>query len=195
MVIRRDIELNNGLIRLYPPKLGDAAGLFEAVRESIDDLKPWMGWCHDDYAVEETLRWIEDLPSAWENNAEYQFVITETDKGTILGGCGLDHLNRVSQMANLGYWVRSSHRGEGLASQAASLAARFAIEQLGLARVEIVVAVGNHASLRVAEKLAATREGVLRNRLLIRAKAHDAVMHSLIPQDFALEPGKIDPGT
>ena len=78
----------------------------------------------------------------------------------------------------------SSHRGEGFAGQAARLVAQFAMEHLGLVRVEIVVAVGNQASLRVAEKLTATREGVLRNRILIRGTPHDAVMHSLIPQDF-----------
>jgi len=47
------------------------------------------------------------------------------------------------------------------------------------------VATGNTRSLRVAEKAGAQREGFLRNRLLIQDKAHDAVMHSLIPQDLA----------
>lgn len=184
MTITRDIELNNGSIRLSPPRLGDAPAIYEAVRESIKDIKPWMSWCHDEYAIEETLRWIESLPSGWENDSQYQFLITEIEKGTVLGGCGLNHINRVYQMANLGYWVRSSRRGEGFAGQAARLVAGFALEQLGLSRVEIVIAVGNQASLRVAEKLDATQEGVLRNRILIRGKAHDAVMHSLIPEDF-----------
>jgi ribosomal-protein-serine acetyltransferase len=184
MAIDRDTELKNGLIRLYPPNLKDAPGLYAAVRESINSLKPWMSWCHDNYAIEETIQWIEHLPNAWENDLEYQFVITEAGTGTILGGCGLNRIDRAYQMANLGYWVISSHRGEGFAGQAARLVAQFAMEHLGLVRVEIVVAVGNQASLRVAEKLTATREGVLRNRILIRGTPHDAVMHSLIPQDF-----------
>jgi RimJ/RimL family protein N-acetyltransferase len=68
--------------------------------------------------------------------------------------------------------------------EAARLAARFAFEKVRLARVEVVVAVGNEASLKVAEKIGAHREGVLRNRIVVRGKMHDAVMFSFIPQDF-----------
>ena len=55
---------------------------------------------------------------------------------------------------------------------------------LKLNRIEVVVAVGNEKSLRAAAKAGAKREGILRNRLFMRDKAHDAVMHSLIPDDF-----------
>ena len=54
---------------------------------------------------------------------------------------------------------------------------------MDLLRAEIVVAVGNHASLRVAQKAGAKREGILRDRLIVRDKIYDAVMHSLTRQD------------
>jgi RimJ/RimL family protein N-acetyltransferase len=38
----------------------------------------------------------------------------------------------------------------------------------------------------VAEKAGAKREGVLRNRLIVRENVLDAVMWSLIPQDFGI---------
>jgi RimJ/RimL family protein N-acetyltransferase len=47
-----------------------------------------------------------------------------------------------------------------------------------------VVAVGNKASLRVAEKIGAHREGILRNRITVGTKCHDAVMFSILPEDF-----------
>ena len=53
---------------------------------------------------------------------------------------------------NLGYWVRTSRRGEGIAVRATKLAARYAFENVGLIRVEVVMAVDNSASRRVAEK-------------------------------------------
>lgn len=49
-----------------------------------------------------------------------------------------------------------------------------------LQRLEIVVAVGNATSQRVAEKAGALREGVLRARLRIHGAFHDAVMYSLV---------------
>ena len=64
------------------------------------------------------------------------------------------------------------------------LAARFGCEELGLYRIEIVAAVDNIASQRVAEKAGAVREGVLRNRLLVRGESQDAVLFSLLPGDL-----------
>ena len=78
---------------------------------------------------------------------------------------------------------RTSAAGRGVATRAARLAARFAFEQLGLNRIEIVAAVGNIPSQRVAEKASARREGVLRNRLLINGESLDAVLFSLVPED------------
>ncbi|MFS8084914.1 MAG: GNAT family N-acetyltransferase, partial [Acidobacteriota bacterium] len=83
-----------------------------------------------------------------------------------------------------GYWVRTSAAGRGIATGAARLMARFSFEQVGLHRVEIVAAVPNIASQRVAEKVGAVREGVLRNRLLIGKESQDAVLFSLIPEDL-----------
>jgi ribosomal-protein-serine acetyltransferase len=62
--------------------------------------------------------------------------------------------------------------------------ARFGFNELKLNRIEIVVAVRNTASLRVAEKVGATREGVLRSRLVAHGQIHDAVMFSLIRGDL-----------
>jgi RimJ/RimL family protein N-acetyltransferase len=90
----------------------------------------------------------------------------------------------VHQFGNLGYWVRTSAAGRGVASKASRLVARFGFEELGLHRIEILAAVSNVASQRVAEKIGAAREGVLRKRLLIRGEPQDAVMFSLVPEDL-----------
>ena len=98
------------------------------------------------------------------------------DEQRFLGGVGLNFINRVHQVGNLGYWVRSSETGKGVASRAARLAAQFGFAQLGLHRIEILAAIPNLASQRVAERAGAVREGVLRKRLLIRGVPHDAVL-------------------
>jgi ribosomal-protein-serine acetyltransferase len=71
-----------------------------------------------------------------------------------------------------------------VAAKAALLVARLGFEDLELHRVEIVIAVENERSQRVAEKTGAQREGVLRNRLSIAARRHDAVMFSLVAADL-----------
>jgi RimJ/RimL family protein N-acetyltransferase len=54
--------------------------------------------------------------------------------------------------------------------------------------VEIVIALENKASIRVAEKVGAHSEGILRNRMVVGREVYDAFMYSLVPQDFGLTP-------
>ena len=56
---------------------------------------------------------------------------------------------------------------------------RLGVSDDGLIRLEIVVAVGNLASHRVAEKVGAVSEGTLRRRILLHGAARDATMFSL----------------
>jgi RimJ/RimL family protein N-acetyltransferase len=73
---------------------------------------------------------------------------------------GLDQIT-VDGTADIGYWVRTSQTGLGLATAAVRLVARFGFEDLGLRRLEMLIATDNLASRRVAEKVGATFEGVL----------------------------------
>jgi RimJ/RimL family protein N-acetyltransferase len=145
-----------------------------------------MPWCHPDYSMHDSESWVLSRDEAWTRQTDYNFVVEDRRDGTFLGGVGLNTIVWAHGYANLGYWVRSSCAGRGVATVAALLAASFGFTKLALQRIEIVAAVGNVASQRVAERAGAKREGVLRNRLLLHGRAVDAVMYSLIPADLQL---------
>jgi RimJ/RimL family protein N-acetyltransferase len=178
------IQLSDGELLLRPYRFTDATGLYEAVHESLNELKPWMSWASERYDQTSAREYITIARARWDEHTFYAFAVTRGED--ILGGCTLSSLHPIYHLCNLGYWVRSSCRGQGLAGRAARLTARFAFEQLGLIRVEIVIAVGNHASLRVARKIGAHDEGVLLNRMVIGKAICDAHMFSLLPSDFGL---------
>jgi RimJ/RimL family protein N-acetyltransferase len=169
---------------LRPFRLGDSAGLYCAVKESLMELKPWMSWATNTYTELTAREYITIARARWEEHTFYAFAITRADE--ILGGCTLSSIHPIYHFCNLGYWVRTSCHGQGIAGRAAKLAARFAFENLGLIRVEIVIAVENQASLRVAEKIGAHDEGILLNRMVIGKAIYDAHMYSLLPSDFGL---------
>ena len=177
-------RLVSGQVLLRPYRLDDADGLYAAARESIAEVSPWMKWCHADYSIEESATWIEQCAERWQQGTEYNFVIADSMGGSFLGGCGVGYINQVDRVVNLGYWVRTSRTRQGVASTATRLLARFGFEELKLNRIEIIAATGNLASQRVAEKAGATREGILRNRLVVHENVYDMVMFSFIPQDL-----------
>jgi ribosomal-protein-serine acetyltransferase len=180
------IDITDGVVTLRPFRLEDAGQLHEAVRESLIQLKPWMSWAHDEYSQAEAEDFIKITRARWEEKTLYAFAITEVNSGNILGGCSLSHKHPVYHYCNLGYWVRSSYHGHGFAGHAAKLVAQFGFEHGGIIRAEVVVAMGNEKSIRVAEKIGAHYEGILLNRMVVGKSVYDAHMYSIIPQDFGL---------
>lgn len=177
-------KLSNGTIGLRPCLITDAEPVFEAVRESIAEIALWMPWCHPGYSLDDSRVWFDSRANAWENGTDFDFLIVNEVDDFPLGACGLNHINAEDNYANLGYWVRTSRTGQGIATAIVPMLARFGFENLKLNRIEIVVAKGNMPSQRVAEKAGAQREGLLRRRLVVRDQVFDAFMYSLIPEDL-----------
>jgi ribosomal-protein-serine acetyltransferase len=164
-------------IRLY--RADDAYGLYEAVRESIAEVSRWLPWCHPEYSMAEALEWTGLQARLAADGPECAFAVVGPND-EFLGGCGVNQVNPIHRFGNLGYWVRTSATGRGVAREAARQTAEFAFRTTDLVRLEIVCAVENRRSQRVAEAVGAVREGVLRNRLRFRDQSLDAVMYSLV---------------
>lgn len=177
-------ELTDGRLRLRPWQEGDAAALLEAARESTATVGRWLPWCHAGYGADDAAAWIACCRAGWHTGELHAFAIFEARSGQLLGGAGLNQHNLAHRSANLGYWLRQSRQGKGLAAPAATLAARFGFEQLGLVRIEIVILADNHASQRTAERVGARFEALARQRLWAGGQAHDARVYGLIPTDL-----------
>lgn len=139
--------------------------IYEAASESSKEWSAEGMIPKLDLSIDETEYFIKDSIGLWENDNAYMFFILDVSTDQVVGLAFLNHIIRQYQMANLGYQVRTSRMGEGIANEAAKLVAGYGFEKLGLQRVEIVVRKDNAPSLKVVEKLGAVREGLLRNRL------------------------------
>ena len=166
------------VVRIRPYAMDDAAAVFEAARESVAELQPWMPWCHPDYAIAESRAWLAARIPEFAQGIAFELAIV-SGNGRFLGGCGLNSIDRTNRRANLGYWVRTSATRRGVATAAVRLLRDWGFAMTDLVRLEIVVASGNVASRRVAEKSGAHREGTLRRRLLLHGMLHDATIFSL----------------
>ena len=178
------LTLSDGVVAARPWQMGDAPALYEAARESIDTVGPWLPWLDDLYSIEDAERWVTDSQQHWVRQSEFRFMVHDAVTGRLLGGAGLNHLNQTHRFANLGYWVRASATGAGVASRAAKLVARFGLTTAGLGRIEILTVPSNLASQRVATKIGATFEGELRDRLLVRGMRSAARIYSLTRADL-----------
>ena len=169
-------------IDVRPLERRDTAAVYDAIIESQAEVGRWMDWCREDYSLEDTVAWIEAALEGRDDGSAYQFGIFDPE-GRCLGACGLSGIDREARYANLGYWVRSQAAGRGLAAEAARRVIDWAFTYTDIERIEIIAAVENRRSQRVAEKVGAVREGVLRSRLCVMDEFQDAVMYSVVRKD------------
>jgi RimJ/RimL family protein N-acetyltransferase len=178
------LNMTDGVIALRPLRLDDAAHIWLAIQESRAALQQWLPTAGRVASADELRAYAAMAQQDLSAGIAYDFAVQDAPDGYLLGGIGLTQINRHHRFANLYYWIRTSRTRQGIACRAIRLAARFGLEVLGLQRVEIVVELGNIASMRAAEKAGARREAMLRNRLVNNGRAVDAAMFSLIPSDL-----------
>lgn len=169
-------------VRIRRYRADDTRAVYEAMRESIAEVSRYVGWCSPSYTRDDAAQWVKTRAAAWKSKNEYSFLI-EDGSGRMLGACGLNRMEPISGTANLGYWVRTSATGQGVCTAAVAQLRKFAFEEAGLFRLEIIAAIENVASQRVAEKSGAVREAVLRQRLLVGGVRHDAILYSILSSD------------
>jgi [ribosomal protein S5]-alanine N-acetyltransferase len=92
---------------------------------------------------------------------ETGFAIVSARDGKLLGGIGLRDAGE--SRGEVGYWVRAEARGRGVMRRALRLVARWAFDELGLVRLQLLTRPDNPASQRAAEGAGFRREGVLRS--------------------------------
>ena len=172
---------------LKPPGINDEIPFFIVDNPSrdfyhpltIDEIKNVLSkFCKEDISSI-THIWLRKV-----KKKEYDFIIMDKNDESFIGICGFNNINAEIRLANLGYWIRTGRKGQGIASTVVPMLAKFGFNNLKLHRLEIVVAEDNLPSQRVAEKAGALREGLLRNRLTVHGKILDAFMFSLVPDDF-----------
>jgi len=166
-------------IKIRPIEEDDLPEIVEALQESVDEVGKWMSWATADYGEAEARVFVDYARDGWDQASHYEFAIT-CGRAGILGVVGINQIKWADRVANIGYWVRSSATGQGVAPRAVELAMAYAWDYTILNRLEIVVAVDNTRSRRVAEKVGAIFEGVQQHRLCNRGIPMDAAMHALL---------------
>ena len=169
--------LTAGNFLLRPYLSADATEMSTAVRESTETVGRWMSWAKPDFSDYDALCWFAHCNQARAEGSAHEFGIFDS-KGIFIGGCGLNQFSQVNKMCNLGYWVRQSRQRSGAATSAGLALRDLGLKNLQLARIEIVVAVGNIPSFGVAQKAGAQLEGVARSRLQIHGQAVSANIFS-----------------
>lgn len=120
----------------------------------------------------------------WQLGSGYGFGVFVN--GNFAGEINLNSVQRGAfQSSYLGYWIDEGRAGNNYTPEGVLLVVRFALEQLGLHRVQISIVPRNNASRRVVEKLGVRSEGVAVRYLEINGTWEDHIRFAITSEEWA----------
>lgn len=172
--------LDDGVIRLEPLREQHLEGLAALgqdplVAQNTRVPEPWPEGFE--------RKWLELYEQGRRDGKREGYAVVDVETGAFLGIAGVVDIHPDANQGEIGYALAPEARGRGLATRAVELVTSYALDELGLERVELQIATGNDASIRVAEKCGYTREGVLRSLYVKPGRRGDFVIYSKLPAD------------
>jgi RimJ/RimL family protein N-acetyltransferase len=165
-------------VLLRPWRESDVPQMVEACRDP--EIPLWTAVPHP-YTEADARAWVRgDLIPGEPAGDRVTFAVADAgDDRRLLAAMSIQRIFR-GRSAEIGYWTAPWARGGGVMTRAVRLLATWSFAEFELRRIEIVVAVQNPGSNRVAEKAGFTREGVLRQYRENKGIWRDHVMWSAL---------------
>ncbi len=183
-MFRTELKQDNLILRPFDFSYAEAYCL--AAQETAPYVYDTMPWCHLQYQLFEAEAWIQIEVDAWDTGKAFGFVIFSAETEELIGAVDIYNIQYYGNFAELGYWIRHRYWGQGIATKAAALVAQYGFQHLPLKRLEFTCLIDNYASHRVAEKIGAKREGILRQRTNIHGEQRDIIIFSVLPEELIM---------
>jgi RimJ/RimL family protein N-acetyltransferase len=180
------IETERLVIRCYQPS--DTQLLANAVLESLEHLKPWMPWAHDEpLSFQTRLQGVQRFRGRFDMQESYVYGIFNPQETRLLGSTGL-HTRIGENQLEIGYWLHKDYINQGLITESTAALIKVAFEIIHVHRLEIHCDPRNHASAAIPRKLGFTHEGTLRQKTPFRERWSDSMIWGLLKEEYPSSP-------
>ena len=178
------IETERLVIRCWEP--GDAPLLKDALDSSLEHLRPFMDWAHDEpEPVEAKAERLRTFRALYDTGETFIMGIFDRSEAEVLGGTGL-HSRIGPGGLEIGYWIRASATRQGIATESSAALTRVGFEVCEADRIEIRIEPRNEASFGIPRKLGFLEEATLRRRLpgFHGGPLRDVTIWTMFSEDF-----------
>lgn len=175
-----EVVLETGAIQLRPFQPGDEPATVIACND--EQTQRWLPLPRP-YNLENAALWCGRLSRELRENGDGLNLAVAGPEDALIGAVSLKRTDWRSRCTEIGYWTVPQWRCHGHTTAAVLALTRWALDGF-MERVELRVASGNTASVRVAEKCGFAREGVLRNAGFTHSGRTDLTLYSMIRSDI-----------
>jgi ribosomal-protein-serine acetyltransferase len=148
---------------LRPATLDDLDAIQAAKEDAWNDLQRWMAWAFESQRSREALERNIRRTMDYQSQEGIALAGFHRVNGDFVVRTGLD-VTAEAGVYETGYWVAPKYAGQGMATEAAHAAIRYAFGHLGAKAISIGYFEGNDASRRIVEKLGFEKLRVAREK-------------------------------
>ncbi|HDX9591049.1 TPA: GNAT family N-acetyltransferase [Bacillus pseudomycoides] len=135
--------------------------------------------------IEEVKNVIRNFRSRYEEGSAFRWGIVLKGTDQLIGTCGFHLINNKHRRAEIGYELDETYWGKGYATEALQAILTYGFETLYYERISAVVYPENESSRKLLQKAGFAEEGLLRKYMIQNDVMHDAIMYSLLKEEWA----------
>ncbi len=165
---------------LRPWESGDVAALVAAYSDPAIQR-----WHTRTMTSAEAADYVSASNTAWTSETGANWAVTEAEH--VVGRMAVRTIDLDEGLGMIGYWATPAGRGRSVAPRALRAVSTWALQDLGLHRLELEHSTINAASCRVADKAGYTWESTKRSQALHTDGWHDMHVHVLLDNAVSVD--------
>jgi RimJ/RimL family protein N-acetyltransferase len=137
-------------LTLRAPRPGDGPMVFEAVRDSLSELRRFpasMSWALAEPSVETSEKYCREAHANFVARRDLPLLLLERKTGVLVGSSGLHRIDWRVPKVEVGFWGRTPYNGRGLVTEGVGAIVELAFDALKARRVEAFCDEGERAQL------------------------------------------------
>ncbi len=164
---------------LNPLSEKDISDIFNTLNNEREYMRVWLPFVDYTNKIDDTRSFVTSALQAEDK------LFTICYQGKFVGLIGFKDTDSANKKTEIGYWLSQYAQGKGIMLHSVLKLIEYAFDEMGMNRVQIKVAVNNHRSKQIPEKLGFLLEGVERDgELLVDNVYTDINVYSLLKKEF-----------
>jgi RimJ/RimL family protein N-acetyltransferase len=178
------LTLAGKVVRLEPIRREHVPCLWDAVKETSDDVFRWFPWPMR--TVDDFRRYVDRVLAEQEKGASVGFATVLKESGQVVGSTRFMNMDRPNRHVEIGStWIAPEWQRTAVNTEAKYLMLRHAFENWNCLRVELRTDALNDQSRKAILRLGAREEGTFRKHMITwTGRVRDSVYFSIVDTEW-----------
>ena len=177
----KSIDCGDFRLEKIIPSFDNARKIFEIVDSQREFLSEFLDWVDVSNCPEDMYMHMHKVSQ--NDNGSYYIIYN----GDIVGSAGVDISSKKNKIAEIAYWLSRDYNRRGIMTRAVHALEKFAFENMGVNRIEILMDVKNVRSAAVAKRCGYVCEGIRRQSYMFRGELRDVFTYSKLKAEWEKE--------